>query len=55
VARFTELAETPGTLDKARSTRATHEAQLMPSMGRSQVLIGVADVAKVFMTVAPAE
>ena len=32
VAKFTAASATPGTFFKARSTRATHEAQLMPSM-----------------------
>jgi hypothetical protein len=31
VARFTEAADTPGTLSRAFSTRATQEAQVMPS------------------------
>jgi hypothetical protein len=34
VARFTETSLTPGTLRKARSTRVTHEAQVIPSTGR---------------------
>src|SRR3712207_9494286 len=35
LARFTLAARTPGTFVSARSTRRTHEAQVMPSMARS--------------------
>src|SRR5690606_5199251 len=34
VARFTDTATTPGTALMAFSTRPTHEAQVMPSIGR---------------------
>jgi hypothetical protein len=33
VARFTSAEPTPGTAFRAFSTRATQEAQVMPSMG----------------------
>ena len=41
LARFTLTCCTPGTRCNARSTRALHEAQVMPSMGRVRVLAGV--------------
>jgi hypothetical protein len=34
VARLTLAAATPGTAARARSTRATHDAQVMPPIGR---------------------
>jgi len=34
VARFTDASTTPGTARSALSTLATHEAQLIPSIGR---------------------
>ena len=34
IARFTSASTTPGTFFSAFSTRATHEAQVMPSMGK---------------------
>src|SRR5437763_8630883 len=40
VARFTWALTTPGTFASARSTRRTHEAQVMPVMGRT--VIGLA-------------
>jgi hypothetical protein len=35
VARFTEASSTPGVFLRNRSMRATHDAQVMPSMGSS--------------------
>src|SRR3546814_18858966 len=38
VARFTTASETPGTFLRARSTRPTHDAQVMPSIANSEYL-----------------
>jgi hypothetical protein len=38
-ARLTLTEITPGTLDKALSTRETHEAQVMPLTGKMDFLV----------------
>lgn len=42
VARLTRAAVTPGTVRSARSTRPTQDAQVMPSMASSVLMIGTA-------------
>ena len=54
VARLTCTLATPGSFFKARSTRPTHEAQVMPCTGRVTAVVGaVTALAAVFMAVVP--
>ena len=55
VARLTCTLATPGSFFKARSTRPTHEAQVMPCTGRvTAAAVGaVTALAAVFMAVVP--